>query len=488
MLPTMLVCPTEAPAQASAPAAFVPSCDLRDMNVHMVGVGGSGMCGLAAFLVRRGARVSGSDMRPCVELAQLTEAGATVTTEQTAEAVSADVQFVVRSAAVPDDQPEIREARRRGLPVVKYAQMLGALMAHCDGIAISGTHGKSTSTAWLTFVLRQASLDPSFVIGASVAQLGGGSGAGSGPHFVAEACEYDRSFLNLWPRRAAILNIEEDHLDYYANLAAIVDAFGEFAARVPADGLLLLNADDERCVGIARTAGARVETFGLAHPAEWRADELALADGCYAFRVLRGECPLGRVTLGIPGQHNVANALAVIALAYDCGVRWEVIAAALGDFRGARRRLELRGEVGGVRVLDDYAHHPTEIRATLRAARERFNPGRLWCIFQPHQHSRTRFLLAHFAESFSQADHVVVPDIYFVRDTQREREAVCAADLVARIRARGDDAEYIPSFEGIVERVAGAVTPGDVVLTMGAGSIWKVADELLRRLRGNLPA
>ncbi|MGD8451418.1 MAG: UDP-N-acetylmuramate--L-alanine ligase [Phycisphaerae bacterium] len=460
---------------------------LDALRVHLIGIGGSGMAGLAAFLLRRGSSVSGSDMQPGDEVRRLAEAGVHVA-EPGTEAIPPDVDLVVRSAAVPDTQPEVVEARRRGVPVVKYAQALGALMSHCAGVAISGTHGKSTTTGWLSYVLREAGLDPSFVIGASVPQLGGGSGAGDGPHFVAEACEYDRSFLNLRPQRAAILNIEEDHLDCYRNLAAIEAAFAEFAARVPADGLLVTNANDASCRRVAAHATCRVETFGFTDAADWSASELVPERGCYAFSVSHRTKMLGRISVGLPGRHNVANALAVMALATDCGAQWEQIVPALASFRGVRRRLELRGKARGVRVLDDYAHHPTEIRATLAAARQRYEPRQLWCLFQPHQHSRTRFLLSAFAESFAQADHVVVPDIYFVRDSEREREAVSAEDLVERIRARGDDAEFLPSFDSIVTRVVAAAQPGDVVITMGAGNIWKVADELLRRLREDLPA
>jgi UDP-N-acetylmuramate--alanine ligase len=462
--------------------------NLQDFPVHMVGIGGSGMSGLAALLLRRGACVSGTDGRDGEELRRLAAAGASVTTQQVAESVPPDVKMLVKSAAVRDDHPEILEARRRGVCVVKYAQLLGMLMAHCgEGIAISGTHGKSTTSAWLSYVLRRAGRDPSFVIGAGVGQLGGGSGVGDGPYFVAEACEYDRSFLNLRPRRAAILNIEEDHLDYYADINDIVAAFGEFAAGIPSDGLLVTNADDPRCCAVADGRRGRVELFGRGAHAEWRAVDVTRENGTYAFVACRAAERLGRVVLTIPGRHNVDNALAVIALAHDCGLEWETVAAPLADFCGAQRRLELRGEAAGVRILDDYAHHPTEIRATLLAARECYRPRELWCIFQPHQHSRTRFLMDHFAQSFSQAEHVIVPDIYFVRDTQRDRELVCAADLVEQIRARGAAAEYLPDFGGIVERVAKEVQAGDVVLTMGAGNIWMVADELLARLRSDLP-
>lgn len=461
--------------------------DLTKLHVHLVGVGGCGMSGLAAMLLRCGARVSGSDMRPSVEVERLSQRGARINTGERALELPADTELVVASAAIPAEHPELFEARRRGTRVIKYAQMLGALMERCDGIAVAGTHGKSTTTAWLTHVLRRAGLDPSFIVGATVAQLGGGSGVGGGPHFVAEACEYDRSFLNLCPRRAVILNIEEDHLDYYKNLADIQSAFAALAARVPADGLLLLNGSDARCRALVPGVNAHVQTFG-GERANWRAVDIQAAGGLYSFDVWRDGAVLGRARLGIPGRHNVDNALAVIALAYDCGLGWEQIEPGLAEFRGAHRRLELRGEANGVRIADDYGHHPTEIRVTLHAARERFDPRRLWCVFQPHQHSRTRFLLADFAHSFHEADEVVVPDIYFVRDSQRERELVSAQDLVAAICQDGGRARYVPDFVAIVTELARDVRPGDVVLTMGAGNIWKVADDLVQRLGGHLPA
>jgi len=460
--------------------------DLRGLRVHLIGVAGSGMSGLAAFLLRRGAAVSGSDARAAPELSRLAAAGAMVTTDQSGRVMPAELDLVVRSAAISDDHPEVVAAQQRGVPVIKYAQMLGLLMARCEGIAISGTHGKSTTTALLTYILKKGGYDPSFVVGANVPQLGGSSGAGDGRFFVAEACEYDRSFFNLRPRRAAILNIEKDHLDCYPSLQVITEAFTQFALGLPAGGVLVVNAQDPCCRQVAAAVAARVETFGLSDHADWHARDLEIESGCYTASFCWRDQVFGRIRLGIPGKHNVENALAAIALARDCGLKWQEIAAGLTEFRGASRRLELRGQAGGVRVLDDYAHHPTEIRVTLAAARERYEPNRLWVIFQPHQHSRTRFLLSEFAESFSLADYVVVPDIYFVRDSERDREAVCAADLVERLRARGCQADYIPSFSAIAERVAAAVRPGDAVLTMGAGDIWMVADELLRRLGGNL--
>jgi len=446
------------------------------------------MSALATLLLKRGAQLSGSDMRASLDLARLAERGARVTTNQRAEAIPDEIDLVVASAAIPATHPELRAARRRGLRVMKYAELLGELMSRYDGVAISGTHGKSTTTAWLAFTMKRAGLDPSFVVGATVPQLGGGSGVGDGPHFVAEACEFDRSFLNLRPRRTAILNIEEDHLDCYEDLDAIRDAFAEFAGRNPAGGLVVLNGEDPCCRAVSNGLAANVQTFGTRKSANWRATDIAAEQGLCSFDVLHDGAALGRASLGIPGRHNVDNALAVIALASDCGVSWPLIRAALREFRGADRRLQQRGQAGDIRILDDYAHHPTEIRATLRAARERYSPRRLWCVFQPHQHSRTRFLLADFAVSLDDADEVLVPDIYFVRDSERDRESVSAADLVTRIRQRGGAASYVARFEEIGARLAREARPGDLVLTMGAGDIWKVADDLLSRLGGNLPA
>lgn len=451
----------------------------------MVGIGGSGMAGLAAILLRCGARVSGSDCLASAALARLAKSGARITTQQATETVPPEAELLVVSAAIPERHPELLEARRRGIPVIKYAQLLGTLMDQRHGIAVSGTHGKSTTTAWLTFVLRGAGLDPSFVVGADSEQLGGGSGVGEGPHFVAEACEYNRSFLNLRPRSAVILNIEEDHLDCYENLVAITQAFAEFAGLIPPDGQVVLNGQDPNCRTLSGRLAAKVETFGFDEQDTWRAVDLDLREGRYEFTAVRRGEPLGRVRLAIAGEHNVRNGLAVAALASGVGVGWEGISIGLQEFRGVQRRLQVQGEIAGVTVVDDYAHHPTEIRVTLRAARELFNPRRLWCIFQPHQHSRTRFLLTDFARSFELADEIVVPRIYFVRDSERERQAVRASDLVEQVCAAGGQAVHIPDFGAVVNTLVEKVQPGDLVITMGAGDIWKVADELVQRLRGN---
>ncbi|NLX23305.1 MAG: UDP-N-acetylmuramate--L-alanine ligase [Phycisphaerae bacterium] len=464
---------------AAIPAAGPLTCPGSGSRVHMVGVGGCGMRGAAAVLLRRGVRVSGSDLSDSAELGALRAAGGEIHIGQGAENVPADCDLVVCSAAVKDVNPEVVAARERGCAVVKYSQLLGLLMADRLGVGVAGTHGKSTTTAMTAFVLRQASMDPCFVIGAQVEQLGGGSGVGDGPHFVVEACEYDRSFLNLHPRYAAILNIEEDHLDYYKDLDEIIGAFQAFAGLVPESGVLVVNGEDGHALRAVRRAVARVETFGLSSDVNWRAELQGTVRGCWRFTVLRDGKPLTDVQLAIPGKHQVSNALAAMALCLHGGVEPETIAKALGDFKGAYRRLTWRGCVHGVNVVDDYAHHPTELQVTIRAAREYYRPRKMFVVFQPHQHSRTRFLLDDFAHSFQDADVVVVPDIYFVRDSQAERELVDAEDLVRRIGENGRDARYEGGFGQIVSQLCGEVEPGDLVVTMGAGDVWRVADGLL---------
>jgi UDP-N-acetylmuramate--alanine ligase len=369
------------------------------------------------------------------------------------------------------------------VPVLKYAQALGQLVDAHTGIAVAGTHGKSTTTALVTYILQQAGLGPSFVVGAEVPQLGGSSGTGTGPHFVVEACEYDRSFLNLHPSYASIINIEEDHLDYYRDLGDITQAFAQFASQVREDGLLVVNGEDARAVAAAESASASVETFAVGRGADWQTAGLVEQGGCFAFTLEHAGRELGCFQLTIPGVHCVADAVAAVALATSAGAGLQACQKALAQFRGARRRFERVGEVAGVKVVDDYAHHPTEVRVTLRAARQTFPQARIWCVFQPHQHSRTRFLLAEFARSFNDADRVLLPDIYFVRDSEQERRAISSRDLVAAIRHEGRSAKevrYLPSFADIEEVLRRELAPGDVLITMGAGDVWKLGQRLLQ--------
>jgi UDP-N-acetylmuramate--alanine ligase len=437
------------------------------------------MRGAAAVLLRQGMKVSGSDKSASAELTQLSEQGVQTYVGQSPGNLPDPCDLVVRSAAIKDSNPELVEAQRRGCPVIKYSELLGLLMADRVGIAVAGTHGKSTTTAMAAFVMQQVGLDPSFVIGAHVGQLGGGSGVGDGEHFIVEACEYDRSFLNLKARYATILNIEEDHLDYYKDLGEIVHAFRSFAALVTPGGVLMVNGENRYALQAAQGAAAKVETFGFEGGLNWTAQTLGSQRGCFRFRVVRDDRPLTEVKLAIPGPHHVTNALAALAICLHCGLEPETIAQTLGEFQGADRRLTWRGCIRGVNVVDDYAHHPTELQVTIKAAREYYKPDKLFVVFQPHQHSRTRFMLNDFARSFGAADVVLVPDIYFVRDTQAERDLVDARDLVEKIRLNGGEARYESSFTRIASQLCREVRPGDLVVTMGAGDVWQIADDLL---------
>jgi len=450
------------------------------LKVHLIGVGGTGMRALARMLLDRGAFVTGSDRSAGGPVERLVEAGVEIALGQKAENIPSACDLVVYSAAIHEQNPELLAARQRGCEVVKYSQMLGRLMAERIGIAVAGTHGKSTTTAMVAYVLSAAGLDPSFIVGATVEQLGGPSGAGAGRHFVAEACEYDRSFLNLRPQIAAILNIEEDHLDCYKDIGAIVEAFRALAAQIPPDGLLVANGEDRNTVSAAEAASCQVETFALTDAATWRGENLTEDRGLITMDVLYGGQRFCRLPVPLPGRHNACNALAAVALLHHAGLDGAKIAELLPRFAGAYRRMTVKGTGRRITVMDDYAHHPTEIQATLRAIRDHWQPKRLYCVFQPHQHSRTRFLLNSFARSFGAATEVIVPDIYFVRDSELEKDHISSEDLVAQIRLNGGSAIYLKTFDEIVRHLQQELRPGDLVVTMGAGNIWEVADETVR--------
>jgi len=461
--------------------------DLADIRFHFIGAGGVGMSGLALLLIKNKAIVAGSDQTPSEVIDTLRRAGADIRIGHKSENLSPETDAVVISAAIREDNPELQQARARGCKVYKYADMLGELMNRYEGIAISGTHGKSTTSGWLIHLLKQAGIDTNFIIGARIGQLGTSSGVADSKYFVAEACEYDRSFLNLKPKIACILNIEQDHLDYYKDEDEIVEAFGEFALGTKPGGILVTNGQDANVAKIIRRLGAglRCETFGLEKNCNVYAENIALNDGLYAFDVYYNNKLLGGTKISIPGKHNILNALAVITMAINVGLEPKQLFELLPGFTGIERRLMLKGRFGQITVLDDYAHHPTEIRASLAAIRQRYPSKQIWCIFQPHQYSRTRFLLDDFAESFKLADVTIVPEIYFVRDSESTRKEVNAQILVDRMQANGTQALFIKSFEAICDYLKNNVGPGELVVTMGAGDIWKVADEYLQWLRAN---
>ena len=469
--------PAASAATVASPPAFDPTPDaplhLAGLRVHFVGVGGCGMSGLARIAQANGARCTGSDLAASPATAALAAQGIAVTHEQSAAALPADAQALVISAAVKPDHPEVAEARRRGLPVLKYAQMLGRLMIGRTAVAVAGTHGKSSTTSMLSHVLIQAGLDPSFIVGATCRQIGGGARVSSvnGPILVAEACEFDRSFHNFHPTHSLILNVEVDHLDVYAGIEEIVESFAVFARKLPADGSLLIHHESPHRLAITADLPCRVETIGFAPQSDWKVH----CNGDRLVRLYHDNTQVAAWHSPMPGEHMAYNAAAAAVTAHRLGASWDAITAALAGFQGLDRRMQRIGERQGVTVIDDYGHHPTEVDTTLRALRRHYNPQRLVCVFQPHQHSRTRFLLNEFAASFSAADLVVVPDIYFSRDSEAERRAVTASDLVDRLRHRRVAAMHLYPFAAIVEQLHMITRPGDLIVTMGAGDVWKIA-------------
>jgi len=416
--------------------------------------------------------------------------GIPVRFEQGTGSIPDDCDLVIASAAIADDHPERVEALRRGIKVLSYAETLGLVQAERTGVSIAGTHGKSTTTAMLCHVLIECGLDPGFIVGATCAQIGGGSRTGAAQIpgnaalagqpglLIAEACEFNRSFHHHRPLMALVNNVEEDHLDVYGTIEHVVTAFRDFARLLPEDddgGRLLIAHDGAHRRSVTGGLTCRVETFGFGPAADY---QVVTDDAVRRVGVLQDGLWLAQWTNAMAGEHNAMNAAAAAILASWCGADWERIGPALDGFKGIDRRMQRLGvrelPAGRVTVFDDYGHHPTEIDATLRALRAAEKPDRLVCVFQPHQHSRTRFLLDEFAQSFASADVVIVPDIYFVRDSEMEKQRVSAADLVERLRARDIDAMHLHPFETIVEHLEKTCQDGDLLVIMGAGPVWEI--------------
>lgn len=454
-------------------------------RVHFIGIGGSGMSGLARMLHDSGAIVTGSEPKPSDVTFALGLSGVKISRDQLGEHLSRDVDLVVRTAAVKDCNPEYLAAKAYGIPTVKYAKLLGEVMAERHGIAIAGTHGKSTTTAMTAYTLLHCGVDASFVVGGTVPQLGGGSRSGSAPAFVAEACEFDRSFHNLHPTVVVLTNVEEDHLDCYKDLDDIIGSFRTFVGIVPDHGTLIVNGTDLNVARSIAGSAAKIETCALVDSASragnfaWATLPLGIVNGCHSGELHHNGKRVGTIQLSVAGEHNLINATMAIAACATCGVDPAKAIKAIGGFKGVDRRMTEVGTSNGATIVDDYGHHPTEIRATLSALRERYRPKRLFCVFQPHQHSRTRFLLDDFATAFTGADETIVPDIYFVRDSEAEKALVSSHDLIARVVANGQAAVYINSFPDIVAHLKAKVTTGDVVVTMGAGNVWEIGRDLV---------
>ncbi|MDQ3703862.1 MAG: UDP-N-acetylmuramate--L-alanine ligase [Chloroflexota bacterium] len=456
--------------------------DLSSHRWHFIGIGGAGMSALADALLDLGASVTGSDLSASDATRSLEARGARVSIGHAAANLG-DADHVVYTGAVPADNPEIVAARQRNLPLIRRAELLGQLMDLRRGVAVAGTHGKTTTSSMLAWVLAKSGRDPSYMVGGTIRGLGPGGHWGGGPELVAEADEYDRSFLQLRPEVAIITNIDSDHLEYYGSTDAIYAAFGEFAANVRPGGLLVMCADDLTSMQLASdlqqtTAPFRLQFYGTASEALWRPTAITPnGTGGSDYVVTRNGQEVVSVSLRVPGHHNVLNSLAVFAACIELGLSPEEVARWLAEFEGAGRRFEVKGEIGGITVVDDYAHHPTEITATLQAARERYPNRRLLVLFQPHTYTRTRDFLNDFATSLQLADRTYVTEIYASRE--QDTLGMSGRMIVERIKGQ---AEFVPTLKEGVQTLLDDVASGDVVITMGAGDIWKAGEELLAAL------
>jgi UDP-N-acetylmuramate--alanine ligase len=449
-------------------------------KLHFVGIGGIGMCGIAEVLHNQGYVITGSDLSMTEVTDHLTEIGIKVMQGHVAENID-EADCVVISSAVHADNPEVNEAKRRKIPVIRRAEMLGELMRLKFGIGVAGTHGKTTTTSILGHLLVEAGMDPTVMVGGRVISLGTTVKMGKGDLLVAEADEYDRSFLNLTPSMAVLTTIEEDHLDYYKDLAEIKAAFTLFANKVPFYGAIHLNLDDSNVVSLIPDLIRPVRTFGIKSQADTRADNI-VADGTATdFDLYYHDYRLGHIHLPLPGVFNVKNALAAISVALEFDIPFDSIKKALESFRGVNRRFDLIGEQNGIKVYDDYAHHPTEIDVTLRAAKVAFK-SRVIVVFQPHLFSRTRDFYQEFAKSLLMCDMLILAKLYPARE---EPIAGVTSQMISDAAALfgHKNVRYIEDISRIPSAIAEYAQPGDVVFTIGAGDIYRTAPKILEALK-----
>lgn len=465
------------------PRSLTEGAAAHGRAAHLIGLCGSGMKALGELLLDRGWRITGSDARPTHAMAAHWHSrGVRLLAGHRAEHVPADADLVVYSPAIPASNPERVAAEACGIEQVSYPQMLGRLMSERTGVAIAGTHGKSTTTAMLACILQHAGREPSVVCGAETIARHASGWHGGGNVFVAEACEYQRSFLELSAQHAAVLDLELDHFDCYPDLSAAADAFAAFVARLPADGRLVCRAGGPELKRIRDAASARIETFSLDSSADWTAASIQARPGMTSFVAWHRGQPWCDVRLQVPGRHNVLNALAAAALARGLGLTGLQVGEGLAAFRGIRRRFERLGAWRGIELVDDYAHHPTAVAATITAARIEFPRRRLWCAFQPHQVSRTTRLLHEFAVALSAADEVLIPPVYSARETGSAASVEAARQLAEQCEKCGGRARLLASLDRLVTTLETEPRPGDVILIIGAGDIDRVRDEFARRV------
>ncbi len=450
----------------------------KPSHVHFIGIGGISMSGLAEILLKAGFTISGSDTRSSAQTKRLEDEGVRIFYGQKASNITDDIDVVVYTAAIHEDNEEYQAALSAELPMLSRAQLLGQLMKNYElPIAVSGTHGKTTTTSMLSHIVLAADLDPTISVGGVLKAIGGNIRVGGSEIFITEACEYTNSFLEFFPKIGLILNIDEDHLDFFKDLADIRHSFRRFAELLPEDGTLIINGEINSLEEITDGLPCRVLTYGDDTSYNYSATNISHGSrGEPSFDYIKDGTFVARITLSVSGDHNVSNALAALAAADVLGIPVDTAQAGLRSFTGTDRRFEYKGTFNGVTVIDDYAHHPTEISATLKTAMN-YPHREIWCIFQPHTYTRTKALFPEFVDVLSGVDHMILADIYAARET--DTLGVSSELLAESIRENGTDAYYFPTFDEIAEFCKKNCQEGDLLITMGAGDVVNIGDALL---------
>ncbi|KNF07799.1 UDP-N-acetylmuramate--L-alanine ligase MurC [Gottschalkia purinilytica] len=448
-------------------------------SVHFIGIGGISMSGLAEILINEGYNVSGSDMKDSPLLDRLREKGAKIYIDHKKENIK-NPDLVVYTDAISNDNPEYLEALDKGLTTVDRGSFLGQLMRKYENsIAVSGTHGKTTTTGMLSVILNESFLDPTILLGGQLDQIGGNVRIGKTKLLLTEACEYKGNILKFYPTIGIILNVEADHLDYYKDLDEIIDTFSKFVRQIPEEGYIVVNNDDKNTVKCLKNPSCNVVTFGINNDSDYKASDIRFDESGYShFKLTINNNESYDVSLNVMGIHNIYNSLAAIAASHVSGVSINEVLSSIKNYTGTHRRLEDKGSFNNIRVIDDYAHHPTEIKATLSAVKE-LGLNNTWCIFQPHTYTRTKTLLKEFGESFFDANKVLISDIYAARE--KDTGMIHSKDLVDLLKTNGIDALYFDSFDKIKSYIKENAKNGDLVLTMGAGDIHKVGEMLVNK-------
>ncbi len=448
-------------------------------RIHFVGIGGIGMSGIAEVLLNMGYEITGSDIGQSSTVKRLKDLGADITIGHSAKNVDG-AGVVVVSSAIRDDNPEVIRAVETNIPVIPRAEMLAELMRLRYGIAVAGSHGKTTTTSMIAAVLSYGKLDPTIVVGGKVKSMGTNARLGSGNFMVVEADESDGSFLRLSPVISVLTNIDEEHMDYYKDMAELEGAFMSFLNKIPFYGLSVLCVDCPRVEALSKDFNKRSITYGFDNGAELRAENVTISGFQTDFLVIFRDSPLGTVTLNVPGRHNAQNALAAIAVGMELGMSFDDVRLGLAEFRGIERRLQVKGEAGGIVVIDDYAHHPREIEVTLSALKESHD-GRVVVIFQPHRYSRTKLLFDEFVKVLAQTDMLYIMDIYSAGEDPIE--GITTESLYESIKKEGQNNITHLQGDDMIQSVVGSLQPNDLVITLGAGNVWAFGEKIVEELR-----